>query len=51
MQSIMHHLAGVRGYLKIIAVVIARFKSLDYIFFKYVIVKGGEKVARPTHHI
>ena len=48
MRSIMHCLAGVRGYLKSLAVVIAKFKSLDK---KYIIVSGGKKVQCPTHHI
>ena len=38
----MHCLAGVRGYLKMLAVVIAKFKSLDS---KKAIVSGGKKLA------
>ena len=40
----MHCLAGVRGYLHIIAVVIVKFKCLDR-KEKYVIVSGGKTVA------
>ena len=44
----MHCLVDVCGYLKIVAVVIAGFKSLDK---KYVIVTGWTKVACAIHHI
>ena len=40
----MFFLAGVRGYLKMLAVVIAQFKSLDKNNNIIPIVSGGEKV-------